>query len=348
MSTTATKAPPTSFTDRSDPDYKDRVIGEVVTLAREIQAWQEKQVPALPNESLVKRFPRLGSTRTYRRILASDFTTLNPEAQLANYRIVWNKIKTLSGVATEEIYEDLNPAVEIQLAIAGVVQEHGKERLVIVEGPTGSGKTEGLKLAARQFPGSVGIVEANECWRSPREALGDMLVATAAVINEEDIPKTTGACLRQLITHLNRQRMALAIDEGHHMSARVINLIKTILNKTDSIVIIATIDTIWRKLTAKHWPEARQLIHNRSYARVILTSPTEDDTITFLSRRVQSWDGSDWKRTATKIATMAKNAGDFAFLRRVANELNKAGHKLTASDLMEAANRIAANFKTRK
>lgn len=340
------RALPEGFTSRSHPEWRAEQTEELISHAREIRAWQDEQAPRLSDERLVRRFRDLGSTRTYSRLIEGDVSSLKVEKHLPAYRKVVAAVRALAGLSDEPIYEDLTPALETGAAVAGVAPRHDKERLVVIEGPTGSGKTESLKLIVRKYEGNVALVEANATWRRMRVALADILRGLGGESGEGAGGKQIADLLREIIDVLRQQRMILAIDEGHHLNADCLNLVKTILNRTDSIVVVAAIDTIWQKLTAKNWEEAKQLLQNRMYTRVRLDPPTPQDAELFLKRRVGFEPGGKWKSALPKVCELARHYGYFAFLRRVAEGLVELAARPGPADLLEVAQAEAGKIKT--
>ena len=78
--------------------------------------------------------------------------------------------------------------------------------------------------------------------------------------------------LRTLITTLKQKgRVIIAIDEGHHCTGSVLNVIKTMLNQTEALMILAGMNTLLRKLRATSSEEAKQLMHNRLFAKLELS-----------------------------------------------------------------------------
>jgi hypothetical protein len=336
-----------AFLEMADPEHRTDVAEELVQLAQNIRSWQDVQSPRVSDEQMLRRFPALGSTKTYRRLREADLDGLVCDNHLPKYRGVWAQIEALLGAAAREpLYEDLTPALESGLAVAGLIPQRGKTRLVIIEGPTGSGKTSALEIIAGKYAGSVAMAEAHEGWASLNCALGDIALALGAVSSRDDLPSSTSDRLAACVTCAQRGRRILAIDEGHHCTAAVLNALKTFLNLTDSVVVIACIDTLWRKLTSRAWEEARQLIHNRLYERVRLAPPASADVVTFLSRRVPKLTG-DWKSAAGKVAVTAHSLGSYAFLRRVAEKLNAQPDEPDAGAILAAASQLKTSLETR-
>lgn len=328
----------------SDTTHLDPV-SELLALATRIRGWQDSRRPKISNEQMLRLYPGLGSTKTYRRLCDGDTSSLVIDSQLAKYRGVWATIETATGShGGEEIYEDLTPTFECCVAVAGAIPQRGKTRLVLIEGPTGSGKTTALAVIEQKFAGQTARTEAHEGWQSLNCALGTIFQALSP---GKEVPKTTSARLESVVGALNQSRRVVLIDEAHHCTAAVLNAIKTILNRTDSIIVLAGIDTLWRKLAANNWEEARQLIHNRLFERVRLTAPTRADAEQFLGRRVPALNGGNWKQAAEKVARMSEQLGHYAYLRRIADRLNAETGEPDANSILEAAANLKANLETR-
>jgi hypothetical protein len=338
----------TGFMELSHPEHRTEVELELVQLAKNIRGWQEGQSPKISDEQMLRRYPGLGSTKTFRRLRDADTEGLVCDNHLPKYRSVWSQIEAASGAAAaESLYPDLTPALECSVAVAGLIPQRGKTRLVLIEGPTGSGKTTALGIIADKYAGSVARTEAHEGWNSLNCALGDIALSLGAVSSREDLPSSTSARLELCIGSAQRARRILLVDEGHHCTAAVLNAVKTFLNLTDSVVVIAGIDTLWRKLTARSWEEARQLIHNRLYERVRLAAPSTADVVAFLTRRLPALPAPEAKAAAGKVAAMSAHLGHFAFLRRVADRLAAQPDDLDAVAILAAATALKATLETR-
>lgn len=341
------EGPATGFVDFSHPEHASESADRLIGTAREIRAWQEGQRPPISDAGMVRQFPGLGSDKTYRKLRDGDVSSLNVDTHLAKYRGVLAQLEALAGsAAAEEIYEDLQPALDAGLAVAGLIPQRGMTRLVVIVGPTGSGKTQSGKLTAKKYPGSVVYLEAHEGWQSLNCALGELLLATGAVKSKEDLPSGAGVRLGLLVDHLKTGKKLIWIDEGHHCTGPVLNAIKTVLNKTDSLIVVSCIDTLWRKLAARSWEEVKQLFFNRLFELVKLAPPSREDAIAFFGRRVPSLgSGSDWHAAAAKVGTMAAGAGRFAFLREVARRANDIG--AAGADLVTIATQLKASIEIR-
>ncbi len=332
---------------QSHPEHaadQAELAATLVSVATQIRQWQDAQKPRHSDEAMIRQFPGLGSSKTYKSLREGLTAGLILENHLPKYRGVWASIEALAATAAhEDIYEDIDPAMSVAYAVARLIPSQGKERLVLIEGPSGSGKTESLRLVASKYRGSIAEIEAHQGWQTLTCALTDILRALGCKKNE--IPVTKAAMIDKIIETLKERRTILAFDEGHHMTAECLNVIKSIINRTSSVVIIAAIGTLWTKLTARNWEEARQLIHNRLLERVILRSPSTDDVETFLARRCII--GGSIRHAATKIAQMAEVNGRYAYLRRIAERANQHGEGIDGTVLLAAAESIRTEILAR-
>jgi Rad3-related DNA helicase len=280
---------------------------------------------------MLRRYPALGSTKTYRRVTKGDTSSLILPAQIEKYRGVWRQIEEGSGDnGPEEIYTDLTPAFETARAAALLIPQHGRERLMLIEGPTGSGKTMSLANIARRYPSTTVLADASTAWKNPNCMVGDILIAAGVYTDPAEdetskLPVRYADRLAALKSHFRAKRKILLIDEGHHMAAESLNVLKGLLNDSDLLIIVACIDTLWRKLASAAWAEASQLVLNRMFERVRLMPPAPEDAEMYLSRRVPALaeSGDGWKAALGTVTAAAKSYGSFAFLRRLAKRLNQ-------------------------
>jgi type II secretory pathway predicted ATPase ExeA len=332
--------------ETSPRQQSDSMAEDLVTVAERIDAIRQGIKPLPSIRAWTKRLPGLGSDKTWRKILKRDFGGLSISSQLVNYKGVLASLETdAKERADEEFYSDLDPAQVVSLTALRLMQHHGKDRLVLIEGGSGSGKTTSLELLkAGPAAGMLTVIEADETWKSLRAALGDILEALA--VPEKHRPVSTAGRLRKLLEIINqRGRIMLAIDEAQHCTGQVLNCIKTILNRSEALIILAGMNTLLRKLRFIASEESKQLFHNRLFAKVELSTPGQDGAAKFLNRRLA---GGEWKKgTLAQVVKLAANAGHWAFLRRVSDLIRDGG--ITGPDtddatLLQAANQAQAEI----
>ena len=347
-----------SFIERSHPEFRQdhqpddldpspsagtALEDQLRDTAVRIDAYRRARQPVPSENAWVREWPGLGSQKTYSKLLRGDFSAIAVAAKLPDYRGVLAAVSTqVRTRSVEELYEDLGGAQAVMLAALRLMHHHGKDRLILIEGGSGSGKTSSIDLleASCASGSTIYRIDANETWKSQRVAMRSML--RALHVHESKIPAVTGEMMELLKSTIReRGRVTFAIDEAHHVSGTVLNLFKTLLNESEMLLILAGMATLLQKLRAAASEEAKQLIHNRLFCRVLLSGPDESGAREFLERRLHIT--STWKRTTLQaIASQAVHAGHWSFLRRLCDQLATAGtSEPTDADLLGAARTAA-------
>jgi len=299
------------------------VHADLLNLGERIRAWQLSQTPRLSDEALRSRFPELGSTRTYKRIHTGDgIDGLDGDEWLAKYQSAWERISESELVRTAEpVYDDLSPTVAARAAVAALMQETGNQRLVVIQGDTGTGKSVALRAIRERYGRTAYLIESHEGWSSLASAL--RYFAEGLGIRPGDggaRPMSSGDWLELIIEKLNaRGRRIVLLDECQHWGGEMLNALKTLINRTDSVFVVAAMGTLWEKLTRARYLEAKQLTLNRMLERVVLDGPSVDDARKILDRRAEVRPS---KEKLNRILDLSETRGDFAFVRRVISALN--------------------------
>ena len=110
------------------------------------------------------------------------------------------------------------------------------------------------------------------------------------------------------------------LDEAHHLGPHCLNTVKTLVNTTPGEFILVAIPTLWNKLQAHAYQEAKQIATNRLSERVKLTLD-EADIRTYLSKRFKDAQPAELKVAAKIVRPSALLSGNYAFVRDVAREL---------------------------
>ena len=284
----------------------DESVKRLMEVAKRIRAWQTER--QLSDAQLLKRYRGLGTDRTFGRIMGGDFEELDVQRWAAEYEAVWQCIELEAEATTpaEPLYDDLSSVVEVRRAVAEAMREQGTNRLVLVQGVTGSGKTSTARLLQAKYGARVVYVEADETWK---ESLGSMLKGILAAVGVEAPPPAASDMLVQVCKHLSeRGRICLIIDEGHHLGPRTLNLCKTILNRTPGEIVLFTMGTLWRRLESAAFEEARQLSQNRLCERIRCEAIPACDVALIVQRRL-GISGADAKRAGEVIADAANKVG---------------------------------------
>lgn len=296
---------------------------QLIEAARQIDAWQKLQEPPIPNEGMIRMFSGLGSSKTYRRLVDGDASQLRCDEWLPRYLGVLAMIEDQgAAAAAEDLYADITPASDAIMAVKALLRSRDISRLVLVVGETGSGKTSALRLVEKLYPGVCAFAEATEAWRKPEAALGDIV---GALTGDDGgvLPQGLAVRISLAIGALKKNRRIILIDEGHHMGAEVINTLKTLINQTDCMIVVAAQATLWQKLAAKSWQEAKQLLYNRTKEVVKLGNPSRRDADMYLRRRlgIPGNGPQGWLPAVGAACQDAASRGGWAFLRKVVAHL---------------------------
>ena len=290
---------------------------ELIEIAAKIAAWGEAH--GMSRAQLVRNFADLGSEKSFRDISAGSLEGYNAENQLAKYRAVYATMEELSAQGGEEsIYDDRGTVVKIRRAFLGVVKATGTNRVLIVQGESGIGKTTAVGLLRGKYgTGRISYVEASDVWAdSPNAFLGAILRALGVT----ELPAGRVQRLEDVQQRLSISRRCLVVDEAHHLGPHCLNTVKTLVNTTPGEFILVAIPTLWNKLQAHAYQEAKQIATNRLSERVKLTLD-EADVRTYLAKRFPDAAAGDLKTAARIIRPSALLSGNYAFVRDVCRAL---------------------------
>lgn len=338
----------TNYIESSHPEFlaeqREALESQLRTAAHEIDGYRKSRNPAPSDRAWAREWPGLGSAKTWSKILRGDLEEISVEAKLPDYRGVLAALAAQrKSYAAEVLYPDLAGAQAVTLSALRMMHHHGKDRLLLIQGGSGSGKTSALDLLERDLGGAAMVrLEANEAWKSDRVAMHDFLRALGESDGSIRQLSTTGDRLEKILEILGRRgRVIVAVDEAHHCTGRILNLFKTLLNRSELLLIMAGMATLLQKLRANASEESKQLIHNRLFASVRMAGPDAAGSGQFLARRLHV--GGSWKlSTLSELAEAARHGGHWSFLRRVVDHLLTAGNvDPNDDDLLNAASSAA-------
>lgn len=261
---------------------------ELINIAVNIAARQAAE--GANDTAWCRRYPGLGSTKTYKLIQRGDISGLDTARWLLDYRAVAALLDTLDGgEQAEPLYDDLTPVLALKAALAGAMRESSNRRLIILLGEPGTGKTSAARLAGDRYGVRVVRAEADETWK---DSAGAMLSGLLRTLGAGEIPPAHADRLANLITRLRQSRTALVIDEAHHLGPRTLNLVKTLINQTPGEFVFLCLPTLWRRLETTAYDECRQLTTNRLFERIALDGVSRQDAARLIERRIPGINGA--------------------------------------------------------
>ena len=268
---------------------------------------------------LVREYSELGSERTFRDMLAGEFEGYDIDAQLLNFAVGLERMAEAGGgPAAELVFDELAPVKIVRRAVRAAMKTEGTNRVVLIQGPSGIGKTTAARVLVNQCGGRAMMIEASDVWNDrPSALLGAILRALG--VGVDALPATPVARLEKAQERLNRARYCLIVDEAHHLGPKCLNTLKTLVNSTPGEFVLLAIPTLWSRLesSALSYQESAQLVTNRLSSRERLELK-ERDISAYLSLAVPVLSPELAKAAGKAVAASAKGAGNYAFVRDVA------------------------------
>lgn len=286
---------------------------------------------------LCREFPGLGSDRTFRDVRAGKLKGYNVDEWSRSYAAAVTTIRDLRDTKTAPLYDDLNTVRQVHRATLGAMNNTGTNRVVIVEGDSGVGKSTAFDIIMGKYGDRIVKIEVTTVWNDRPKALLDAILATLGV---SEPPSQPVVAFDDVIHHLSTSRRCLAIDEAHHLGPRCLDTIKSLVNQTRGEFVLLAMQSLWARLGTRAYFEAKQLITNRLAERVCLQL-TVSDISTYLRHTIQKLSTDDAIKAATIILPASIHAGNFAFVRDVADLLADAS-SITPKTVTDAVADIKA------
>lgn len=293
----------------------------------------------------------LGSDKTFNKILASDFSEMNVEKKLEDYRRVLHILEDTAGQAEEgpePVFGDFVHAAQVRAGLVRAMNTSTVARVGVVEGDSGMGKSSILAVVRSIYGKRIIEVQARRAWNdSPSAFLGQILID----LGEEPGGSHAARRQRKVEQVLAARRTCLAIEEAHHLGPRCIDTLKTLVNVSKTEAVIFAIPTLLKRLETAAYEESKQLFTNRSAFRVRLKVHKADIALMLRNRLpAPGLVGDTEKQTeqalteaATLLEANCKKHGHYAFVREVCRRVRDTWREealtrpVTYNDLISAA-----------
>ena len=325
-----------------DTNNNDGKLTEIADLAKRINAFAVRK--GWSKARLCREKPTLGSERTYRDMLSGKSDGYDTDRQLLNLRMVWAEIEELAGPGeTEVVFDDLAPVSQVGTACLGAMRNWGINRVVIVLGEPGMGKTTAIRRLAARYTDRVLWVEATDVWK---DNPAPFIKAILKQLGEAEPPVSAAERLELLVQKLSMTRRMIAIDEAHHLGPHCLNTVKTLVNQTPGEFVLLAIPSLWAKLSRTAYMEARQVSTNR-LAELVQLDLEEPDIARYLRHRLPGLDLKLSREAAGKIRVPAAGNGNMSFVRDVAGLLIEDGDP-TIETIKDAVQTVLAIRQQRR
>lgn len=240
----------------------------------------------LPDVQFVARYRRyLRSTKSWReRLCARAWGELGRAIDKWEHRLTAFCAELDGGTEITEFYADL-PIAQYGAAMYQLLKgQKNDRRCVFIIGPTGVGKSYMLRALHKADPTHSAYLCAHRGWC---ESI--MRIATG-MAHAVGAPEKSGgaATFDSVVEHLKSTPITLLVEDAHEGGVLMLKLLKSIIDSSQSRVMVGTYPTAWNKLINSGTDavaEARQLI-GRSIKPINTTwveGCTEADVVAYVT-----------------------------------------------------------------
>lgn len=289
----------------------------------------------LTNAEFAKRYLSYSVT-VWSRVVTGEYFGMTREPEKV-IRTLGSDLRSLEETLMQEARYNTIDFVKHQdaeLVLQAIKECRGKpisnpDRVVMYVAPTGGGKSA---LCGHLLSQGARLVEARESWlRSYFACVRD--ISKACGINPENY-YTPDLLEEQLLRVLNSRRTTLVIDEGEFFSARTLNLVKLVVNKSAAVVVICCMPEAYDRWATRNWHEASQ-IKRRTHAMIRCAPCTPETARLFLDEFKLD------EKSATAAAAFARAFGSFDTLVQIRTEL-QGETEVDVATMIKAGNRVRA------
>jgi type II secretory pathway predicted ATPase ExeA len=232
----------------------------------------------------------------------------------------------------------------VRASVSAVKRCYGEpqNRFVVFLAPSGGGKTTLARKLLETYLGGAVLVEATETWRT--SYFSAVLAVLEAMGESTDFPNVRAA-ETHLLDKLTVTPRILVIDEGHYLGPAALNLLKAVLNRTQTRVVLLAIPELFARMQQRGYEEAQQL-RRRTFAKIVVPEVTLGDCRLFLAEKMPGYCGlkADEKRAVELACDAANKFGRFDTLQRLCDEMDAEAdaQAATLDDVRAALKRVEA------
>lgn len=198
-------------------------------------------------------------------------------------------------------------------------------RCTIFQAQTGGGKSFLCSHLRNEEPATTFVVEARECWKkSYFHCIQDICRACKVSAGDTNFPTELET---RLIARLSERRYRLLIDEGEYFGPQALNLLKLLLNKTETVILVAVIPAAYERWNRSSSHEAGQI--RRRTHRVVRAYECSNEVVEEMLKK-SALNGST-EEAADRIARAADKFGGYDIARRICNRVIQSGAKRMTS-----------------
>lgn len=278
----------------------------------------------LSDALLAKRYIGVSKT-TWSQLQSGTYPAQDPMPMLEKCETALRLLNEQAErtAATSEASASIIDFPHVKAALNAVKGCYGESqnRLVVILAPSGGGKTTLVNRVCETYRGAAVSIEATESWRN------SYFYALASVAEALGIPEAVIDPRRLegiLFEELKKTPRILAIDEGHYFGPPALNLLKAILNRTQTRIVLAAIPELWMRMEKKAYEEVLQL-RRRTAAKIVMLEVSRADARHFLKSKIPGYAGLNGEEAKAVAACCdaANKFGLFDTMARICAEVRQ-------------------------
>lgn len=301
--------------------HESEKIAEITAIVARLREVQD--VRKLTDAQLLREYPDLGSTRTWRqRFLAGNMADLNLDRQLMKLRRI---AVILDGGTPDEIYfHEMGFAREMRARLGKLETQTNDRRILVCLAPNGVGKSAFARWAVAQSRATRCYVRIRPTWRNKAihicrgvaKALGKELSATNPAEAEDAV-----------IAELSGSPRTVFLDQAHEGGLGLMNELRAFVDETPSRFVYLAYPTAYNRVRTG---TTDALIEAQAFLGRCLKPPFD-----LYRNGVASEDVSFYLRTVAGLSVAAANA----VTTRILPELQANTNLRLLDDAIESASR---------
>lgn len=324
----APEAPPIAYA----PEQREVIDGLV----------QCQKKLGVTDEHFAKRHLQGYSGSTWSRLRDGKYRVKNLDRVFAELRIALRSVRQRIAVQARSVdvgtFHESDHFKAVFTAIEEAMSATNENRLVVNIAPTGGGKSRLCNEVAKVQ--TTTIVRASRAWHSSYYFAALDVARSLGAVGHFG---SAGEARIGMLDQLRELKRVLAIDEGNYFGPKSIDMLKDILNETDSAVLLCLTRTHWLNMK-RYWSSFDQ-VQRRIHKVFELEKIAPSEVLPFLA---DAGLNGDAKEASVVLAEAANLFGHFDTIQRVIKRLQERAGEHPTTDDVRAAIEFVQSSQDRK
>jgi DNA transposition AAA+ family ATPase len=215
---------------------------EAQTVITRLATYQ--RTAGLSDSRLVRQFPDLGSTKTWRqRLVAGELDGIRPDRTLSRLRRI--AIVMDGGLPEADFFKGLPFTREMQIRLAILERQTNDRRILVALAPNGCGKTTVARWAVAQSPADRTFCRLRPALRNKELHIANCM---ARALGADSDTTNAAEAEQRLVGLLSGQPRTVFLDQAHEGGAALMHLLRMLVDETPSRFVYLGYDTAYRRV----------------------------------------------------------------------------------------------------